>query len=219
MLAVTLGADWANRAGAIAFRARDDYVSRIDARRLESGKAWLAFARADGAPFTVDNLDQNQRSVPLGPYYLVWDNDADSDWAQKGAADWPYQVDSVAFAAPETALAPPGFEAALEPGLNKTKAACLTCHSVNGYGGSKVQGDLAAAARSLSRTDFLKWALAPDPASTMPPLSPVCRKTSGRPMRGRSTIASPASRPCRGAELPVESRTRRLSLARCAILA
>ena len=175
VLSAALGPDWAKKAKAIAFQALDGYVSRIDVDRLQSGKAYMAFARADGAPFTVDNIEQNQRNVPLGPYYLIWDNRADPNWAAKGAAGWPYQVASVTFAASESVLRPPGFDPALEPGLVLAEAQCLTCHSVNGYGGAKSPGDLAVAARSLPRSEFLNWVIAPrkaDPAATMPPLSP-----------------------------------------------
>ena len=69
-LAATLGPGWAMRVETIEFRALDGYVSRIGAARLTSGKAYLAFARADRSPFTVDNLSQNEKNVPLGPYYL-----------------------------------------------------------------------------------------------------------------------------------------------------
>ncbi len=99
--------------------------------------------------------------MPLGPYYLIWDNRADSDWAEKGSTDWPYQVTSVTYAASETALRPPGFDPAFEPGLEKAQVRCLTCHSVNGYGGEKASGDLAAIARGLPRTAFLQWVLTP----------------------------------------------------------
>ena len=70
-LSAALGPDWATRAKAIEFRALDGYVSRIDVTRLTSGKAYFAFAHADRSPFLVDNLAQNQKNIPLGPYYLA----------------------------------------------------------------------------------------------------------------------------------------------------
>jgi hypothetical protein len=175
LLSAALGADWDAKSNGIVFRARDGYVSRVAIAPLKSGKAWLAFARADRSPFTVHNLDQSETNVPLGPYYLIWDNRADSDWAEQGSTDWPYQVTSVTYGAPETALRPPGFDPAFKPGLDKARARCLPCHSVNGYGGEKASGDLAAIARSLPRTAFLQWVLTPakaEPTTTMPPMSP-----------------------------------------------
>jgi hypothetical protein len=89
LLSAVLGGDWDARADGIAFRARDGYVSRVAIAPLKSGKAWLAFARADGSPFTVDNLDQSETNVPLGPYYLIWDNRTDSDGRRRGLRTGP----------------------------------------------------------------------------------------------------------------------------------
>jgi hypothetical protein len=86
-LAAALGPDWSRRAKTIEFRALDGYVSRIDVARLTSGKAYFAFARADRSPFAVDNLAQNEKNVPLGPYYLVWDNRSDPELLAAGARD------------------------------------------------------------------------------------------------------------------------------------
>ena len=129
---------------------------------MQSGKAYLAFARADRSLFTVDNLAQNKRNIPLGPYYLVWDNKADPELLSAGAHDWPYQVADVSvFEGSDAALRPPGFDPALEPGLENAKTHCLTCHKVNGYGGEKAGGDLALVARGLGKSLFVKWALDP----------------------------------------------------------
>lgn len=172
-LSAALGPGWA-KAETIAFRARDGFVSRIDAARLTSGKAFLAFARADRAPFTIDNLAQNERNVPLGPYYLVWDNRDDPALRSKGARDWPYQVIDVSvFSESDAALRPSGLDPALEPGLASARKHCLTCHKVNGYGGEKA-GDLALIARGLTATDFVRWALNPSsvkPDTTTPALA------------------------------------------------
>jgi len=140
-LAAALGPDWAARAKTIELRTLDAYVSPINVARLASGKAYFAFAHADRSPFAVDNLTQNEKNVPLGPYNLVWDNRSDPELLAAGARDWPYQVDDVSlFNASDAALRPAGFDPALEPGLSNVKANCLTCHKVNGYGGEKVGG-------------------------------------------------------------------------------
>ena len=34
----------------------------------------MTFARADDQPFTINNRNQQERDVPLAPFYLVWDN-------------------------------------------------------------------------------------------------------------------------------------------------
>ncbi len=174
-LSAALGHDWETKAKTIESRALDGYVSRIDVARLTNGKAYFAFARADRSPFTVDNRTQNEKNVPLGPYYLVWDNRDDPSLLAEGARNWPYEVDDVSlFNASDAALHPPGLDPALEPGLANTKMHCLTCHKVNGYGGEKADGDLALIARGLTAQNFVKWTLEPssvNPDTTMPALA------------------------------------------------
>jgi mono/diheme cytochrome c family protein len=175
VISAALGPEWEAKTKTIEFRALDGYVSRIDVRRLANGKAYMAFARADRSPFTVDNLAQNEKNVPLGPYYLVWDNRGDPDLLSEGARNWPYQVIDVSlFNVSEAALRPPGFDPVLEPGLSSAKANCLTCHQVNGFGGGKVEGNLALVARAMPVAEFVKWTLEPSsvkPDTAMPALS------------------------------------------------
>jgi hypothetical protein len=167
VLSAALGPDWATKAKTVEFRALDGYVSRIDAARLTSKKGYMAFARADHSPFSVDNLAQNEKNIPLGPYYLVWDNREDPELLSEGARNWPYQVIDVSiFNASDAALRPPGFNPALEVGLSNVKANCLTCRKVNGFGGEKVEGNLALVARRLPAGEFVKWTL--DPSSVKP---------------------------------------------------
>lgn len=175
VLSAALGPDWPTKAKKIEFRALDGYISRIDAVRLTSKKAYMAFARADHSSFSVDNLAQNEKNIPLGPYYLVWDNREDPELLSEGARNWPYQVIDVSiFNASDAALRPPGFNPALEVGLSNVKVNCLTCHKVNGFGGEKVEGNLALVARRLPAAEFVKWALEPsavEPGTTMPALA------------------------------------------------
>ena len=56
VLARLFGKDWHKQARTVELRALDGYVSRIDVGRFLNDTAFLAFARADGAPFTVDYL-------------------------------------------------------------------------------------------------------------------------------------------------------------------
>ena len=87
VMARLFGNDWHEQARTVELRALDGYVSRIDVARFLEDTAFLAFARADGAPFTVDNLRQNQTDVPLGPWYLVWDNISNPALLAEGASD------------------------------------------------------------------------------------------------------------------------------------
>ena len=86
VISAALGSGWEAKTKTIEFRALDGYVSRVDVTRLTNGKAYMAFARADRSPFTVNNLAQNEKNVPLGPYYLIWDNRADPELLLEGAS-------------------------------------------------------------------------------------------------------------------------------------
>ena len=166
VLSIALGQEWRQQGRAVEFRALDGYVSRIEAAQFEPGKAFVVFARADRADFVVDNILQNERDVPLGPYYLVWDNISDPTLLAKGAGIWPYQINEVALAiVSEDALLPKGLAAPYRRGAELAKANCLNCHHINGYGGDKFGGDLAAITKNMARGHFIGWVL--DPTSIM----------------------------------------------------
>ena len=174
VLSVVLGQDWRDQGDAIEFRALDGYVSRIEMAKFEPEKAFVVFSREDQANFIVDNIAQSQKNVPLGPYYLVWDNISNSDLLAEGAGNWPYQVsDVLPFTVSDDALLPTGLEARYRRGAALAKMHCLNCHRINGYGGDKFEGDLAAITKGLARAYFVGWVL--DPSSirsgtTMPAL-------------------------------------------------
>ena len=69
-MARLFGKDWHEQARTVELRALDGYISRIDVARFLEDTAFLAFARADGGPFTIDNLRQNQTDVRSGPGIL-----------------------------------------------------------------------------------------------------------------------------------------------------
>ena len=175
VMATVFGEDWHEQAATVELRALDGYVSRIDVARFLDDTALLAFARADGGPFTVDNLGQNQTDVPLGPWYLVWDNISNPALLDEGASDWPYQVHEVNLVSlSESALLPEGLAADLHEGAALAKRYCLQCHKVNGFGGEKLPGNLAALARLHPEPDFVRLVLSPSSVrsdTTMPPLS------------------------------------------------
>ena len=50
VMARLFGKDWQEQAGTVELRALDGYVARIDVARFVEETAFLAFARADGAP-------------------------------------------------------------------------------------------------------------------------------------------------------------------------
>ena len=175
VMAGLFGKDWRGQARTVELRALDGYVARIDVARFVKETAFLAFARADGGPFTVDNPRQNQTDVPLGPWYLVWDNISSPDLLAEGARNWPYQVHEVNLVSlSDRAHLPDGLAAELREGAELAETYCLQCHKVNGFGGEKFPGNLAVIARAYPEPDFTRWVL--DPSSvrsgtSMPPLN------------------------------------------------
>ena len=175
VLARIFGTDWHDQAETVELRALDGYVSRIDVGRFLRETAFLVFARKDRAPFTIDNPRQNQTDVPLGPYYLVWDNITSPALLAEGARNWPYQVQHVNLVSlSDGALLPEGLAAELHEGAELVETYCLQCHKVNGFGGEKFPLDLAVIVKDRTEAVFMRWVLNPSserPNTTMPPLS------------------------------------------------
>ncbi len=162
VLAHLFGADWAEQGETVEFRALDGWVSRLPVERFLREGAFVVFARADGAPFTVDNLAQNESDVPLGPYYLVWDNVGNPALLAEGARNWPYQVAEVLLVTlSDAALLPDGLDERLHEGAALARTHCLSCHMVNGYGGEKHEGNLAEIAKDYEEDEFTGLVLAP----------------------------------------------------------
>jgi len=171
-----LGAGWETKADALEFRTLDGYVSRIPMTTFATYSPYLVFRIADKPQFTVDNLPQNEKDVPLGPYYLVWQNIDDKQVLAEGLGIWPYQIKEIRLdLGSDAALVPPGLDAQFKHGAELAKAYCLNCHEVNGYGGEKIVGNLAKMARNLSPEKFSAWLLDPKSVKAgtkMPALSP-----------------------------------------------
>lgn len=150
----------------IEFACTDGYVSRIPADKFKQHQAYLVVARQDQQAFQVDNLDQQQQRISLGPYYLVWDNTHSLALQKLGAYHWPYQVQSIA-------------SGAYVGNLKQAKLAndyCLTCHQLNGQGGKVLPINLAQIGQRYSQQAFIELVLHPNkskPSSTMPPLNPL----------------------------------------------
>ncbi|QFY43589.1 cytochrome c [Candidatus Methylospira mobilis] len=170
------GESWKAPDTEVVFFARDGYRSSITGERLQRFRAYLAFARADGAAFEIDNPAQNQKGVALGPYYLVWDNRAAPELLRQGGNGWPYQVTRIKLrkAADDQVLLPNNADARLMLGYAATREYCLTCHRIHGLGGEKYKEDLVRAACRWSDADLQAWIGNPGrirPGTTMPPLA------------------------------------------------
>lgn len=171
-----LGADWQRQGDTIELRALDGYTARVAISDFIAHSAWLTSGLSDGGAFTVDNLLQNETGVPLWPYYLVWENIDDQEIFERGASIWPYQVAEIRTITISTAaLMPFGLESTLAAGAEIARRHCLNCHMLNGFGGDKVEGDLAALTAPYDANDFREWVLYPSfrkPDTTMPAIAP-----------------------------------------------
>jgi mono/diheme cytochrome c family protein len=174
VLDLLFGPSWKESDRDLEFRALDGYVSRIHLEHFKKYRAYLVFARQDNKPFEVDNPGQNQKKVPLGPYYLAWDNLSTPELLALGTTHWPYQVTEI--------LQAPSIKAALLPGNLATQYSehadlaqkyCLPCHQINGHGGNKYPSNLAEQVKKMNEQQFINWVLAPNtvkPGTTMPPM-------------------------------------------------
>jgi mono/diheme cytochrome c family protein len=169
-----LGPAWRASGVEVEFRALDGYVSRIPNERFLRYGAWLVYQRIGHADFALDNLQQNEKNVRLGPYYLVWDNVGHPELLPEGASYWPYQVAEIQVSRARTdALLPAGIARGFEASAALAQKYCLSCHRINGYGGDKALGNLAQVARAMTAAEFLRWVLQPGqvkPGTAMPGL-------------------------------------------------
>ena len=167
---------WKGFNGVIHFSARDGYLAAVDTNKVRDHDAYLTFSRADGKPFIIDNVRQNEQNVPLGPFYLVWGNLKDPELQKQGAYGWPYQVVEMELL-PSTVydrLLPADASPAVREGFEDWKTYCMACHQIDGIGGMKNPVDLRYLLRGKSREVLRAWISCPDslrPGTTMPPLN------------------------------------------------
>lgn len=182
LLSRLFGERWKAPGTEVVFFARDGYRSSTDSGRFLAASAWLAFGRADGKPFTVDNPSQHESDVALGPYYLIWDNLHDPVARAQGTYGWPYQVVRIDLATPAdyAAARPQDADPAAAEGFGQAKKYCLTCHRVAGIGGEKFPADLREISRPLGDEALKSWIIEPQkmrPGTAMPPLDALLPET------------------------------------------
>ncbi len=189
VLAALFGARWKEEGAEIEFRALDGYVSRIPVERLKQYRAYLVFERRGKGEFTVDNIAQNEKRVPLGPYYLVWDNIGAPELNTDGGTYWPYQVTAVTLTmAGTTALLPGDMARSYEAHAALAKKYCLSCHRVNAYGGDKMPTNLASRVKGMTEAAFRRWVLSPNevkPGTTMPALPATMPEAERQAIAGK----------------------------------
>ena len=170
-----LGTSWRAAGTLVTFESQDGYLSLVPSERLLRYPAFLVYENASGADFGVEVPPLDHR-VPLGPWYLVWDNLLYPQLRTDTASYWPYQVNRVGVmdSARLQALYPPMLPEQYRDGALLAREYCLACHRVNGVGGRKMPIDLAQWVTGQSYARFASWVLDPsgkNPLTTMPALA------------------------------------------------
>jgi mono/diheme cytochrome c family protein len=160
LLAKIYGDDWKKSEEAL-FTCSDGYQPSLPMAEFNNHLGYLAFARNDDPEFSVMSSDKHER-VPVGPFYLIWENIKDASIRKQGTTPgWPYQVttiDLIQFADRFPRMSPPpGSSAAVQHGFLEFRKRCLSCHTVNGDGGGKgVELNFPANPTEYWKADWLK---------------------------------------------------------------
>jgi cytochrome c2 len=176
------GERWKVAQTEVVFLARDGYRASIPADKFRSERAWLAFARSDGHTFVIDNPRQRESNVPLGPYYLIWDDIANPAARATSGYGWVYQTVRIELGSPADyqALQPPAISLAAQEGVAYFKAHCLACHQISDIGGQKFPGDIRERSCRWSDVELKTWITEPEkmrPHTSMPPLDVMLAET------------------------------------------
>jgi cytochrome c2 len=165
----------------VLFTCSDGYQPSIPSSQFREYSSYLVYASPDKKEFTLINKLQNNELVELGPFYLVWDNINNPELRAEGASGWPYQVvaiDLIDFSDRFPNTAPPknsGDE--VKNGFIAFRKYCMTCHSINGEGGTKsVELNYPVSVTEYMEEKWLyRWIDNPQGIrynTTMPPLNP-----------------------------------------------
>ncbi len=123
----------------IMFTCADGYQPSISLQAILNQKPYLAFARSDGKDFSFQH--EKKGKVPLGPYYVVWPEQAEKNNHDIDEANWAYQVvtiDIVSFEKKYPNIVPLAKDLEnkkVAEGFKLFRTHCLKCHKINSQGG------------------------------------------------------------------------------------
>jgi hypothetical protein len=166
------GRRWRSPDSDVVFFAIDEYQFAGGFKQFEKYNAYLAFARADGEPFTIINKKGAQ--TELGAYYLIWDNIKAPALINHDGYGWPYQVARVNLrpVSDYNPLLPANLSEQARNGFVLFKEYCLTCHQIANVGGHKWPTDLRQSVCPLTDSELKTLIDKPgDAFQGMPPLN------------------------------------------------
>jgi mono/diheme cytochrome c family protein len=120
------------RADTVVFYCQDGYRADIPLSEFTAKPALLAFATADGTPFSLHGA--KKEAIALAPYYLVWDH-PNAASAAKDVYRWPYAVTKIGVVNSREAYKP--LESPQQEGRALFMKHCFSCHALNGVGGQR----------------------------------------------------------------------------------
>jgi mono/diheme cytochrome c family protein len=139
VLELGFGKDLAAPADAeFLLRAKDGYTRASPVALLSSPDAYLAFADAERLEAGLSSFASiDRRQLDPGPAYLVW---AGTGQADVNAFPWPYQLVSIEISSVERrfphVVPQASADGSARAGFAIFRRECLSCHAVNGQGGS-----------------------------------------------------------------------------------
>ena len=160
---------------ALTVTTKDKYSPIIETYKFEEREAYLAFSRADNKEF-VSLTMYKEKIVDLSPYYLIWKEDK-AKVPSRRKIHWPYKVTGFDLTnAKVEHLRPPKKDKRLTWGYQNVRKNCLSCHTVHGYGSSKVSEIISTGmTKRMNDKTLAKFIHKPrsvNPKSKMPRFSP-----------------------------------------------
>jgi mono/diheme cytochrome c family protein len=180
VLDLVYGEEWRSEEE-LLFTCSDGYQPTLPVARVLAHRAWLAFDRVDADGFVIRKRESGEeKTIALGPFYLIWDNLGDDRIRQEADYGWPYQlvgVDLIRTRDRFPRMMPPDDATPeIRAGFAAFRVHCSKCHKLNGEGGS-IGPELNAAVSPVQYRDrawLHRWIDDPsqvNPATRMPPLN------------------------------------------------
>ncbi len=168
---------------ALTVRTKDRYTPIVETYKFKEREAYLAFSRADNKKF-VSLTMYKEKVVDLSPYYLIWEEDKNKVPSRR-KSHWPYKVIGFELISKiPTFIIPPEKDQKLNWGYENVRKNCLSCHTVYGYGSTKVS-ELITNGTTKRYSDkklaqFIHNPRGINPKSKMPKFSPKIDKRVDR---------------------------------------